>query len=234
MRVLVIGDACIDEYRYGVINRINPESTAQLLSFVKKDERLGMAYNVADNLRSFGVEVDLMVPTEVSRKVRFIDMRTGDHLLRVDEDVICAPYVPQEKYDYDAIVISDYNKGFITTEAVREIRNTFGGLMYMDTKKTDLAKFNGIMLKINELEYHNAQSLNDNYVVTRGAKGCIYTGIEYPVEQIDVVDVCGAGDVFLAAMVAEHLRTDTMSKALTYANKKAAESCTKLGTVCVS
>jgi D-beta-D-heptose 7-phosphate kinase/D-beta-D-heptose 1-phosphate adenosyltransferase len=234
MRVLVIGDACIDEYRFGQVKRVNPESTAQLLSFTKADERLGMAHNVADNLRSFGVTVDLVVPAELSRKIRYIDVRTGDHLLRVDHDVKCEPYVPQEAYEYDAIVISDYNKGFITTEAVRKIRNTFGGKMYMDTKKTDLAKFNGIMLKINEIEYHNAQSLNDNYVVTRGAKGCIYTGIEYPVEAIDVVDVCGAGDVFLAAMVAEHLRTDNMSLALKYANKKAAESCTKLGTVCVS
>jgi D-beta-D-heptose 7-phosphate kinase/D-beta-D-heptose 1-phosphate adenosyltransferase len=234
MRVLVIGDACIDEYRYGVINRVNPESTAPLLNFVKIDERLGMAYNVCDNLRSFGVEVDLVVPTEISRKVRYIDMRTGDHLLRVDEDVICESYAPQEVYDYDAIVISDYNKGFITTEAVKSIRSAFKGQMYMDTKKTDLVKFNGIMLKINELEYHNAQTLNDNYVVTRSAKGCIYSGVEYPVQPIEVVDVCGAGDVFLAAMVAEHLRTDNMSLALKYANNKAAESCTKLGTVCVS
>ena len=35
MRILVIGDACIDEYRYGEILRINPESTAPLLNFEK-------------------------------------------------------------------------------------------------------------------------------------------------------------------------------------------------------
>jgi bifunctional ADP-heptose synthase (sugar kinase/adenylyltransferase) len=234
MRVLVIGDACIDEYRYGEIHRVNPESTAPLLNFVKKDERLGMAYNVWNNLESLGIEADLVAPNELSRKIRYVDLKTHEHLLRVDYNVSCIPYVPQEEYDYDAIVISDYNKGFITTEAVKSIRSAFKGQMYMDTKKTDLAKFNGIMLKINELEYHNAQTLNDNYVVTRGAKGCIYTGVEYPVEPIEVVDVCGAGDVFLAAMVAEHLRTNNIGRALTYANKKAALSCTKLGTVCVS
>ncbi len=43
MRVLVIGDACIDEYRYGEIRRVNPESTAPLLTFERSEERLGMA-----------------------------------------------------------------------------------------------------------------------------------------------------------------------------------------------
>jgi len=234
MRVLVIGDACIDEYRYGEIRRVNPESTAPLLNFVKIDERLGMAHNVANNLRGFGVTVDLVVPTELSRKVRYVDVRTGDHLLRVDHDVRCEPYVPQEEYNYDAIVISDYNKGFITTEAVRIIRNTFGGKMYMDTKKTDLAKFNGIMLKINNLEYRRAVSLNDDFVVTKGAKGCLYKNVNYQAAPIDVVDVCGAGDVFLAAMVAEYLKTNDMSQALNFANKLASMSCLRLGTVCVS
>ena len=234
MHILVIGDACIDEYRFGTIDRVNPESTAPLLNYHTKEERLGMAHNVANNLKALGAVVTLSVPDEVSRKIRYIDKRTGNHLLRIDHDVQCEPYEPKDFYKYDAIVISDYNKGYLTTEAIRTIRNNFAGLIYMDTKKTDLAKFNGIKLKINDLEYRRAISLNDDYVITHGAKGCSYGGKLYPAEKIEVVDVCGAGDVFLSAMVYVHLKTDDMDRALVYANKAAATSCTKLGTVCVS
>lgn len=234
MHILVIGDACIDEYRFGTIDRVNPESTAPLLNYHTKEERLGMAHNVANNLRVLGADVTLSVPRELSRKIRYIDKRTGTHLLRIDHDVQCEPYIPTQYHKYDAIVISDYDKGYLTTEAIRTIRNNFAGLMYMDTKKTDLDKFNGIKLKINDLEYRRAVSLNDDYVVTHGAKGCSYKGDNYPAEQIEVVDVCGAGDVFLASMVYVHLTTDDMGRALVYANRLAATSCTKLGAVCVS
>jgi bifunctional ADP-heptose synthase (sugar kinase/adenylyltransferase) len=40
MRILVIGDACIDEYRFGDITRVNPESTAPLLTYHTTEERL--------------------------------------------------------------------------------------------------------------------------------------------------------------------------------------------------
>lgn len=236
MKVLVLGDACIDEYRYGNITRVNPESTATLLSYARSEERLGMAHNVAENLIAFGLEVEIQVPTEVSRKIRYIDQRTRHHLLRVDIDCVCKPYEIESTYDFDAIVISDYNKGFLNSETIIKIRERFNGPIYMDTKKTDLAKFQGIFLKINELEYNSAVSLpsNDYTIVTYGSSGCKYMYKMYPCDKIEIVDVCGAGDVFLAAMVAKHLETGDMEIALPFANKKAALSCQSLGTVCVS
>ena len=106
MKVLFLGDACIDEYRYGNITRVNPESTATLLSYARSEERLGMAHNVAENLIAFGLEVEIQVPTEVSRKIRYIDQRTRHHLLRVDIDCVCKPYEIESTYDFDAIIIS--------------------------------------------------------------------------------------------------------------------------------
>ena len=236
MKVLVIGDACIDEYRYGNITRVNPESTATLLSYISSEERLGMTHNVAANLLSLGLSVDITVPKEVSRKIRYIDSRTRDHLLRVDIDNKCDAYQLETSYDYDAIVISDYNKGFITDENVIELRKRFNGLMYMDTKKIDLQKFEGIFLKINELEFSRAISLpsKEYIIVTYGSKGCQYMGETYPIDKTEIVDVCGAGDVFLAALVSKHLETKNIKMALPFANKKAALSCQSLGTVCIS
>jgi len=236
MKVLVIGDACIDEYRFGDITRVNPESTAPLLTYHTTEERLGMAHNVANNLRGLGADVTLSVPNEVSRKIRYIDKRTGSHLLRVDHDVHCEPYVPAQCYEYDAIVISDYDKGYLTTDSIRAIRNSFAGAMYMDTKKINLGDFPGIYFKINERELCESISLpeHNKLIVTYGSKGCGYMDKVYSAKPIEVVDVCGAGDVFLAAMVVKHLQTNDMDMALRFANEKAALSCQSLGTVCIS
>lgn len=237
MRILVIGDVCIDEYRYGEIRRVNPESAAPLLNFQDKEEKLGMAFNVAMNLMALGVDVVLSAGKEVSRKIRYIDRRTGEHLLRVDEDVEAKPYeFDVELVDFDAIVISDYNKGFVGDDTIKELRKQFDGPIYMDTKKNNLADFPGIYIKINQRELYESTSIpeQDKLIVTYGAKGCGYMEKMYPAKPIEVVDVCGAGDVFLASMVFKHLETGSMDEALPFANERAARSCQSLGAVCVS
>jgi D-beta-D-heptose 7-phosphate kinase/D-beta-D-heptose 1-phosphate adenosyltransferase len=236
MRILVIGDVCIDEYRYGEIRRVNPESTAPLLNFENSEEKMGMAFNVAQNLKAFGAKVILSVSEEMSRKIRYIDRRTGECLLRVDHDVQAKPYLVGTKYMFDAIVISDYDKGFVTDETIWKLRQKFAGPIYMDTKKQNLADFPGIYIKINQRELYESTSLPepDKLIVTYGAKGCGYKDTLYPARVIEVVDVCGAGDVFLAAMVYKHVETDNMGIALPFANEKAAISCQSVGAVCVS
>jgi D-beta-D-heptose 7-phosphate kinase/D-beta-D-heptose 1-phosphate adenosyltransferase len=236
MRILVIGDACIDEYRYGEIRRVNPESTAPLLNFEDSEEKLGMAFNVAQNLKAFGANVTLSVSEELSRKIRYIDRRTGEHLLRVDHDVQAKPYLVGTKYMFDAIVISDYDKGFVTNEVIWKLRQKFQGPIYMDTKKKNLANFPGVYIKINQRELYESTSIPDpeHLIVTYGAKGCGYKETLYPAKVIEVVDVCGAGDVFLAAMVYKHIQTGDMDIALPFANEKAAISCQSIGAVCVS
>jgi len=237
MRILVIGDVCIDEYRYGEIRRVNPEATAPLLNFQDSEEKMGMAYNVAHNLVSLGADVILSGSKELSRKVRYIDRRTGEHLLRVDFDVLAQPYQHSYNYDeFDAIVISDYDKGYVPDHIIRELPVLFNGLIYMDTKKRNLAEFPGIYIKINERELFESTSLPEpeHLIVTYGAKGCGYKDSLYPAKVIEVVDVCGAGDVFLAAMVYKQSETGDMGQALPFANEKAAISCQSIGSVCVS
>jgi D-beta-D-heptose 7-phosphate kinase/D-beta-D-heptose 1-phosphate adenosyltransferase len=236
MRILVIGDVCIDEYRYGEIRRVNPESTAPLLNFQDSEEKMGMAFNVAQNLKAFGADVTVSVSEEISRKIRYIDRRTGEHLLRVDHDVQAKPYFVGSKYMFDAIVISDYDKGFITNEVIWKFRQKFQGPIYMDTKKKNLADFPGIYIKINQRELYESTSIPDpeHLIVTYGSNGCGYKDSLYPAKVIEVVDVCGAGDVFLAAMVYKHIQTGDMGEALPFANEKAAISCQSIGAVCVS
>ena len=56
-KVLLIGDSCTDEYVYGTCERLNPEAPVPILNFKRKETNKGMAWNVRENLMSFGMKV---------------------------------------------------------------------------------------------------------------------------------------------------------------------------------
>jgi len=53
-RVLIIGDAMIDAYMWGAINRMSPEAPVPIVEIEKRESRLGGAANVAINIQSLG------------------------------------------------------------------------------------------------------------------------------------------------------------------------------------
>ena len=53
-KVLIVGDAMIDAYMWGDINRISPEATVPVVEVHTHENRLGGAANVALNLKSLG------------------------------------------------------------------------------------------------------------------------------------------------------------------------------------
>jgi rfaE bifunctional protein kinase chain/domain len=59
LKVLIIGDAMIDTYFYGDVERISPEAPVPILNVTKKESRLGGAANVALNIQSLGAEAFL-------------------------------------------------------------------------------------------------------------------------------------------------------------------------------
>lgn len=58
-KIAVCGDVMLDTYWYTAVNRVSPEAPVPVAKFEKEETRLGGAANVANNLRSFGVQVDL-------------------------------------------------------------------------------------------------------------------------------------------------------------------------------
>jgi D-beta-D-heptose 7-phosphate kinase/D-beta-D-heptose 1-phosphate adenosyltransferase len=224
----LIGDSCIDEYYYGTCERLNPEAPVPILKITNWSVKQGMAANVKNNLEAFNCDIDFMTSGKKSIKRRYIDDRSKQHIVRVDEDKISTPFNPELKSlafnQYDAIVISDYNKGFITYDNVKAIRTIFRGPIFIDSKKTDLQKFEGCYVKINELESNQILSTCENLIVTLGANGAKYKNKLFPTDTVEVIDVCGAGDTFLAALSYFYLLTKSIESAIIYANKCASIS----------
>ncbi|MFN3603561.1 MAG: D-glycero-beta-D-manno-heptose-7-phosphate kinase [Leptonema sp. (in: bacteria)] len=57
IKILVIGDFMLDEYIYGVVERISPEAPVPIIEEVRRNHIPGGAGNVLCNLRSLGVQV---------------------------------------------------------------------------------------------------------------------------------------------------------------------------------
>lgn len=55
-KILVIGDVGVDEYIMGAVKRISPEAPVPVLDVQEEDKRLGLAANVAQNVKSLGGE----------------------------------------------------------------------------------------------------------------------------------------------------------------------------------
>jgi len=59
-RVLVVGDAMLDRYLYGSVDRISPEAPVPVVRVTRQEERLGGAANVALNVKSLGAQATLI------------------------------------------------------------------------------------------------------------------------------------------------------------------------------
>jgi bifunctional ADP-heptose synthase (sugar kinase/adenylyltransferase) len=219
--VLLIGDSCLDEYHYGTVERISPEAPVPILKITRTETKPGMAANVKDNLEALGIEVDFLTGGIRSIKKRFIDERSKQHIIRVDEDKPNPPFNAWRDSlaynQYDAVIISDYDKGFITYDNVSAVRSQFKGPIFIDSKKRDLAQFEGCFVKVNELERSLAISSCTDMITTLGGQGAEYQGKQYPAPKVEVVDVCGAGDTFLAALAYKFLETNNIDQAIKFA-----------------
>lgn len=234
-KILLIGDDCEDVYQYGTVDRISPEAPVPVFNYSHEEGRPGMAGNVKVNLEALGCEVTYL-HGDTSIKTRIVDLRSRQQLVRIDKDVISMPLkiIKDVSDTYDAVVISDYNKGSVSYDLITDIRKTYQGPVFLDTKKTNLDRFNDIFVKINELEFKNIQSTNNLLIVTLGNKGAMFrdslgSDTYYTCPRVEVVDVTGAGDTFLSALAFEYLRSKDISSAVDFANSAASVSVQRLG-----
>ena len=233
MKVLLIGDSCEDRYFYGEAKRLNPEAPVPILEYRRGVTSKGMVWNVRENLKSFGVEVYLSTHPEAIIKTRYIDEKSNQQIMRYDVEPKIEPlsfdFPPEWNNLYDALIISDYNKGFLTTEKIFELTSRFVGPVFIDSKKTNLPA--DAYIKVNELEYERMAYCNyENLIITRGGEGAEYKGDLYPAEKVNVFDVVGAGDTFLAALAYGYLKYGRIDKAIPLANKAAAVAVSHRGT----
>ena len=237
-KILIIGDSCTDVFTYGHVYRLAPEGPVPVFNPI-------MSLNVCANITAIGTFNTLITQKEEIIKTRYVDERTNTLLLRVDtndkvsrisRDVI--ENIKNNHYQgvsYDAIIISDYCKGFLTEEDIDEIsKNNFN--VFLDTKKIlgDWCKCVNY-IKINHTEYNRTKHTIDQLdiinqmIITKSDEGCEYQGVTFPVEKVNIKDVSGAGDTFISGLVCEYVKTKDIMKAILFAQDCATTVVQKKG-----
>jgi len=240
-RVLIIGESCVDEFAYCQTTRLAPDWPVPILEIENIVTNPGMARNVLANMSAMGALIDIESNSNWKefRKRRYVHSKTNHTFFRVDSNVKIDELssLPNTS-NYDAVVISDYNKGFLSRDTIWEI-SKLHDRVFLDTKKPlgDWAS-RAFLVKINDFEFTNSLPyvlgpIKSRVIRTLGERGCEFQDKIYTTEKVIVSDTSGAGDTFISALVCSFLEKDNIDLAIKDANLAAAKVVKRRGVVAI-
>ncbi len=231
-KILVIGDSSRDVFVYCDALRLCPDVPVPVLNVKDQTENPGMAKNVHRNIKSLYDQCDILTNDNWYdiTKTRYVHHNSNHTFFRVDTTQKISPINLDhiDYQEYDLIVVSDYDKGFLSEDDISEICKNHSNT-FVDTKKI-LGSWiiDAKYVKINDYEYQNSKpyltdQIKNKIIHTMGADGCEYKGKRFVVDKVDVKDASGAGDTFMAALVVEYFKSNDIIKSIKYANKCASK-----------
>ena len=261
MTIAIIGDVIDDEYWHGKSHRLSPEAPVPVISDVVKSHRLGGAGNVYQNLCN--LTDDIFLYEAKSERPHKLRIYVDNYLItRVDTENyepinVDLSLLPENT---GFCILSDYNKGMLHDSlTIIEKLNKKNIFTIVDPKKKFDRYRNCWLLKTNKKEFEeevNArfnevdieQSLEHislkynipNIIVTTGGGPLFYYNAtenkvrEYETKVSNVIDVTGAGDVFIAVLTYLVSQGQKLEEAIDVANKAATLSVSKLGTYAIT
>ena len=237
--ILIIGESCLDVFHYGECLRLCPEAPVPVFKSIRTSENGGMAMNVYQNVLQMGSPAEIITNNnwKFIKKTRFVEEKSNHMFMRLDENENDYGHLNIDNLNlekYSAIIVSDYNKGFLSTKSLKKI-STNHPLTFLDTKKIlgDWSK-DFTYIKINGPEFERTKhtinkDLYKKLIITQGPKGSTHMGKRYPVPMVEVKDVSGAGDTFISALCCRYLKSHNIQESILFANECATTVVQKRG-----
>lgn len=245
-KILIIGESCTDVFTYGDVERLSPEAPVPVFKPQEDVKNYGMAGNVLKNIEklSLNSKITFWTQKETITKQRLVEKKSNHMLIRIDsgenENVSKLELTKEnleEIKNFDVVIISDYNKGFLDDWSLIKIGQN-SKLTFIDSKRKLSQEVVNHMdyIKLNYNEYINNKEIVDQninkFIITLGASGAKYLNEIFPSPQPqETIDVSGAGDTFISSLVIEYLETKDLSKSINYANKMSSLVVSKRGVV---
>ena len=163
-----------------------------------------------------------------------------------------------QTYKPDAVIISDYNKGVITSKIAKEtikMVKKLGAFIAVDPKGTDFTKYSGAnvitpnrreaeitsgfllsdkTMLVKALKKINNETKTQGVLITKGKDGVSFIKnnrvFEIPAIKKHVYDVTGAGDTFISVFTLSVLCSDSWGTSVYIANVAASIVISNLGT----
>jgi bifunctional ADP-heptose synthase (sugar kinase/adenylyltransferase) len=240
MRIAVIGENCNDIFIYGDCNRLSPEAPVPVMIPIETKENLGMSGNVVKNIEALSdARIVHICQTEVIKKTRYVDKKSNHMFLRVDEGELNIQTLDlnisktNAIVNSDIVIVSDYDKGFLSDEAIKKI-GSIAKLSILDSKKKLSKEIieSYTFVKLNESEYKQNIQFKEckNIITTLGSKGAQFDGKIYPSPSPkETIDVSGAGDTFTASFILKYFETKNVETSIIFANEMASVVVSKRG-----
>ena len=149
-RVLVVGDAMLDRYWFGAVDRISPEAPVPVVRVTREEERLGGAANVALNVQTLGARATLVTVVgddEPARRLRsLLEERGINALLGSDpqlftivklrvigraQQLLRVDFENQPEHEVLASMLADYERALPDHDAVLFSDYGKGGLAHI-------------------------------------------------------------------------------------------------------
>lgn len=243
-KILIIGESCRDIFVYCHAERLAPDLPVPVLRVIEETSNPGMAGNVQRNIKAIYPRSTLVTNPKWKKvtKTRYVHRNTNHSFIRIDTEPIVERIklkgVPLK--NHDIVVISDYNKGFLTEEDIADICRRHPCVL-IDTKKklgpwAEKAKF----IKINNYEYERSKGaltprIREKLIVTHGESGAEHKKKHYPVgRKVEVKDLTGAGDSFFAGLVVRYAETGNIEEAIRFANECASQVVAQKGVTTIT
>jgi D-beta-D-heptose 7-phosphate kinase/D-beta-D-heptose 1-phosphate adenosyltransferase len=196
----------------------------------------------------------------------------GHQIVRVDKEKLVESSLNLQKkvidnlisiiHEVDVLVLSDYGKGMLNDNLLREIINLCnrkGVKVLVDPKGKDFTKYQGAYLATpNKLEAILATGVeifdkktiktaltrlkdilqNENQIITLGSEGIAMLRDEdfsvFPALSKDVIDVTGAGDTVIASLAFQLAVGKSLEESIVFSNKAASIVVQKKGSAVVT
>jgi len=286
IKVLVIGDLMIDNYIIGLSSRLSPEAPVPVIIPNNNYSIAGGAANVAMNMSSLGAQVScagvigddswgdklLSILNEEGIDCTNIDRiknfnttlkqriySNGKQIARIDNEEYLeqkCSFMDKSFDNYDIVVLSDYNKGVLTTNWFKRPKGT---TVLLDPKKSFI-NFNQcdiITPNLNELKQLSGEDIaseddikescdkilkkyNLQYIIAkRGGEGITIIGKNDYVKHLKArfvkkADVTGAGDTVISSISLAFAVTNDIVKSTEFAINASGLAVSKPGTATVT
>lgn len=241
IKILVIGEKCIDRFMYCDVSRFSPEAPVPVLKPIEIVENDGMAGNVVRNI--LAMKSDSLVThwyqDEIITKTRFVEKKSNHMFLRLDEGEtnISKADLNSERLlelnNFNIVIVSDYHKGFINEDDLIKIgKNSKISILDSKRKLSKEIVNSYTFVKLNEKEsLQNLELLKcNNILVTLGSRGTKFNDELYPSPNPqETIDVSGAGDTFTSSFILKYIETGDIKLSIVWANEMASIVVSKRG-----
>lgn len=229
-KILVLGDALEDVFYISTSTKTSAEVDIPVYSVVDVKTFPGGAANIVRSLENLGFDCDFLYGLNsnlgVPQKCRIFNNNTQVARFDLNDkvDSIWTEFLdPKLTQSYKAIVVGDYGKGSVTGEILDKLvdySQKFHCPLFIHTKRNPItlwttnSKLTTLFCNFVEWERFAEQyNMFDNVVRTDGENGVQLVSKGKILKEVDalaprVVDVNGAGDVFMATYIARSVGTD--------------------------